>query len=110
MNSLHLRVHEVRTKNDKWFVMHYRRDEQDTFQHMLFVLEMVKKRSTANRLLITDVDEGTNIVLIKARLASLAPTKGSFSSRYSSCKLVWRAESSFSPEFPNMWLDESPLT
>jgi len=90
--------------------MHYRRDEQDTFQHMLFVLEMVKKRSTANRLLITDVDEGTNTILVRAHLISLAPVKGSFGRNYSFCKLVWRADSSFSPEFPDMWLDESPLT
>ena len=90
--------------------MYYRRDEQDTFQHMLFTVEMVKKRSRVDRLLITDVVDGTNTVLVRARLASLVPVKGSFNSRYSFCELTWQAESSFRPEFPDMWLDESPLT
>jgi hypothetical protein len=79
MNHLHLRAHEVHASpNNKRFIMRYRRDEQDMFQHSRFVLEVVSKRAKVDRLLITDVDEGTNIVLLSARIRSIAPTRGSF--------------------------------
>jgi hypothetical protein len=112
MNHLHLRAHEVHASpnNNKRFIMRYRRDEQDMFQHSRFVLEVVSKRAKVDRLLITDVDEGTNIVLLSARIRSIAPTRGSFIKNYSFCHVVWNVEASFTPKFPNMWLDEFPLT